>query len=408
MATEAPAAPAAPTPAAAPAQTGFSDANADAFFSSKATAAVTPAPATTVAKTPVVEAKTSVKTEPAVKAEKKTASVFEPAKKVEAAPAKVETAAPVDRFPEPEKLSDSGKTGWKALKDELARAENDLANHRAQLDTYKKATPAEAAETAKLRADYQTAQDRLALIDIQSTEWYSKEFSQPKTKALADAQEVLNWNDVQGVDVAQLLAKPKKEFNAAISEITKGMNSVDASTVINSLRSAHELSSKEKSALSNSGELRQKIEAQTAQQQKAAFEEAYSTAGFDVGMFEPNIPEDASEEDKTELRGISDAMRNVKNEAEKLAFGRVNAKDAAKIALKAAFADVHLTKVIPRMHKEWARVSERNKELEAENAALKTAKSPGSFSGDRSGPGGEKVLSGASDAEADSFFSKRR
>lgn len=395
----------------------FSDSAADSFFSSQAQVAVESAPqkAAPVEKKDIAPTKEKAKVKAEVQPDKdeappaKKLSVFDAANKkkpdAETAPAPVSEADP---FPEPEKLSETGRTGWKALKEAEAKSRNEAANFRAQLETYKKAAPAESADIAELRDKYQKAQDRLALVELESTDWYSTQFSAPKNKALTEAKEVLEYNGVENVDVFGLLGKPRKDFNAAVAEITKNMNSMDAQTVQQSLRQAHDISMREGDAKKNSSQLRQQIEEKNAATHKAEFEKVFSEIGYGDGFFEPNIPDDASAEDKAELIGISQAMKSAKAEAEKNAFGKLSPREAARIATQAAYLKVHVEKVIPRMHKEWASVKAENDTLKAENAKLKKSKNPGSFTGEKSTPAADGGPNDFSDASAEVYFQQNR
>lgn len=328
--------------------------------------------------------------------EKKEVSIHDSITKKQKTDAPVTTtAADADPFAHiaPEKdMSEKSLTGWKALKTEatnkLRAAEQELANYKSQVETFKKASPAESAEVDRLKKEHQAAMDRLAILDIQHHPDFTRQYSEPKRKALAEASEVLGYNGKDNVDVAVLLAKNPKEFAAAVSEITKEMNQMDATTVQTSLRSAYKLSSEERSALTNSSALKQEIAQREAQRAKQAFEEQFNSLELKDGLFQPiEIPEDADDNERQEIQRVNEGFASVKQKAEAYAFGKLDERGVAKIAQKAALLDVHMQTVIPRMNTEYQKVRGERDALLKELQSIRASKNPGSFAGDSGGKG---------------------
>lgn len=334
--------------------------------------------------------------------EKKEVSIHDKITQKKEAPATA-TSPDTDPFAHiaPEKdMSEKSLTGWKALKTEattkLRAAEQELANYKSQVETFRKASPAEAAEVDRLKKEHQAAMDRLAILDVQNHPDFTRQYVEPKKKALAEATEVLGYNGKETVDVHSLLGKNPKDFAAAVSEITKDMNQMDATTVQTSLRSAYKLNGEERNALSQSGTLKQEIAQREAQRAKAAFEETFQSLELKDGLFQAiEIPEDADDNEKAEIQRVNEAFASVKTKAETYAFGKLDERGVAKIAQKAALLDVHMQTVIPRMNTEYMKVRAERDALAKELKSIRASKNPGSFAGD---PGSGKGAGGGKES----------
>lgn len=316
-----------------------------------------------------------------------------PAAPAAAEPAKVEpAAAPApDLFAhikQPDGMSETSVTGWKALKTEAANkisaAEKKYNDAVAELDTLKKATPADVADITRLKADLQAAHDRLAVLDVTSHPDFQRQYSAPKKRALEDAQSLLTDNTVEGApDVVGLLTKPRNEFSKVISELAAKMPVYDQAAFTTSMREAYRLHSEEKGALSKSGELAQQLQAKTAQQQRQAFEATWKE--FDGKVKPLPMPDNATNEQRAEVQAYNEALAGIKATAEKNAFGRLDEKGVADLAAKAAALDFVATRAMPRLEREFNNARNLIKELTDELAAIKGQKHPGTFAG----PAGE-------------------
>src|SRR4029079_2674225 len=121
-------------------------------------------------------------------------------------------------------------------------------------------------EVERLKAEHKALSDKMALIDVASTPDFQRQYTLPKTKAVAEASEVLAYSGKEGVDVNALLGKDRKNFSAAVAELTKDLNPMDATTVQTALRDAYRISTEEKAALANSSQLREQIRQRTEAQ----------------------------------------------------------------------------------------------------------------------------------------------
>lgn len=326
-------------------------------------------------------------TPPPAASEPASAAVATPPVAVEVPPtaATPPPAEPVDRFAdiaEPEGISESGKKGWKALKTkaetEITTAQKKLADAEAQLAMLRKATPADIADVEKLKGEHQKALDRLAVLDLQNHPDFTRQYTEPKAKALIEAGEVLAYNNKGAIDPA-LLGKSQKDFNAAVAEMTKDMNSMDASTVQVAMRNAYRLAGDERTALAKAGELRSGIEAKDAQQRTQAFEKVYGNLGFENLITAKEAPADATAEQKAQVAEYNAALSQTRSMAEKNAFGRLSPEDAATVATKAAYLDVMVKHVVPVLEKGYSAVVAERNALAKELQAIRGLKQPGSF-----------------------------
>jgi hypothetical protein len=336
---------------------------------------------------PAAVAAPAAATPPPVAAEPAIAKVEAPVVQVEAPVAQVAPVAaePVDRFAdiaEPEGISESGKKGWKALKTkaetEITTAQKKLADAESQLATLRKATPADIADVEKLKGEHQKALDRLAVLDLQNHPDFTRQYTEPKAKALVEAGEVLAYNNKGAVDPA-LLGKSQKDFNAAVAEMTKDMNSMDASTVQVAMRNAYKLAGDERTALAKAGELRSGIEAKDAQQRTQAFERVYGNLGFENLITPKEAPAEATAEQKAQVAEYNAALSQTRSMAEKNAFGRLSPEDAATVATKAAYLDVMVKHVVPVLEKGYSAVVAERNALAKELQAIRGLKQPGNF-----------------------------
>ena len=223
--------------------------------------------------------------------------------------------------------------------------------------------------------------DRLAVLDIQSHPDFINQYKEPKLKALNEAKEILSYNGNDSADLAQLMAKPLKDFNKTVAEMTREMNGMDATTVQASLRQAYKLAQEEKNALGNASGLREQLESKSALESKKAFEETWGNfGGAENFLSTVEIPEDAAPEEKSELSAYNQAIQQVRQNAEKYAFGRIDSRTAAQVASKAAILDTMVNVVVPRMNKEYSQILSERNALAAELKAIRGAKNPGNFS----------------------------
>lgn len=324
-------------------------------------------------------------------------SVFDKMKKPETAkPAETPAEDPVDKWELPQGANEKTVTDFKNLRTEaknrLLKAtewEKKYNELNTQFETQKKTAPVVSSETEALRTQLKEAHDKLAVFDIKSHPDFVKQFTEPKSKALAEANEVLAYSGKDGKDLSMLLSKPLKEFNAAVAEMTKDMNSMDAQTVQNALRSAHRLTIEEGNALSKSSELSQQLASRAAANAQKAFESVAKELG-PVGDFLStiDIPDGISPEEKSALESYNQAVAQVRPNAEKIAFGKVDERGMAQTAFKAATMDFLIQHTIPRMEHEYRQIIDLVKSQNEELVALRGNKSPSvSHSNHSSGDG---------------------
>lgn len=336
------------------------------------------------------QSKTTPAAAPAEKKESaQKVSVFDAIKPKEA-PANPPVEHPEDKLGElPETASEVAKNGWKQLKltakqerEAAALAKKEAAELKAQIETLRKATPADASALDQLKSEKKALEDRLAVLDLQSHPDFLRQYSEPKKKALAEADMLLKDNGVgEAPDFVALMSKPRAEFAKTVSELASKMNTMDAASFTSAMRDAYRIQGEERNALSKSSELHQQLQSKAAAAQKQAFEDTFGKLGPSDHLLTPlPIPEGASEEDKTAAASYNEAIKGIRSNAEKFAFGRLDEKGVAAIASKAAMLDFIVQHAAPRMDREHRALIEVNKQLVEEINALRGAKKTGGFS----------------------------
>lgn len=371
------------------------------------TPAVVPATATETkpAATPSVETSNQPKVDQleahfsAKPAPKEPAKVAEP-KPAEAPPPvagdkPAEPAAPavptddLDRMELGEKASDNARTNFAKLREvakqeRLAKAalERQLADLKTQQETLAKAAPQDAVEQERLRAEHKAMADRLALVDLKNHPDYVRQFEVPKTAALAEAKEVLDYNEIPA-NLESLMGKSMKDFSAEVSKLTKNLNSMDATAVQTSLRNAWKINNDATSALSKSQELAKALSEKSAHAQKQAVEKVWGTFKEAESILAKRpVPEGVTPEELAEITSYNEAVQNLRPNYERNAFGRMTEEETARMALKATTFDFIQTHGVKMMDRAYKGMEARALAAEKQLNELKAARSPGNMGGD--------------------------
>ena len=371
--------------------------------------------------TPAVVPATTTKTEPAATPSVETsnqpkvdtleahfsakAAPKEPAKVAEPKPAEApppvagdkpaEPAAPavptddLDRMELGEKASDNARTNFAKLREvakqeRLAKAalEKQLADLKAQQEALAKAAPQDTAEQERLRAEHKAMADRLALVDLKNHPDYVRQYEVPKTAALAEAKEVLDYNEIPA-NLESLMGKSLKEFSAEVSKLTKDMNSMDATAVQTSLRNAWKINNDATAALSKSQELAKALSEKSAHAQKQAVEKVWGTFKEAESILAKRpVPEGATPEELAEITSYNEAVQGLRSNYERNAFGRMTEEETAKMALKATTFDFIQTHGVKMMDRAYKGMEARALAAEKQLNELKAARSPGNMGGD--------------------------
>lgn len=369
------------------------------------TPAVVPATATETkpAATPSVETSNQPKVDPIEAHFSAKAPAKEPAKVAESKPteqtppkepAKVaeQPVVPtddIDRMELGEKASDNARTNFAKLREvakqeRLAKAalEKQLADLKAQQETLAKAAPQDTAEQERLRAEHKAMADRLALVDLKNHPDYVRQYEVPKTAALAEAKEVLDYNEIPA-NLESLMGKSLKEFSAEVSKLTKDMNSMDATAVQTSLRNAWKINNDAASALSKSQELAKALSEKAAHAQKQAVEKVWGTFKEAESILAKRpVPEGATPEELAEITSYNEAVQGLRSNYERNAFGRMTEEETARMALKATTFDFIQTHGVRMMDRAYKGMEARAVAAEKQLAELKAARSPGNMGGD--------------------------
>lgn len=341
-------------------------------------------PAPTAPTKPTMPAK-----KPAQESAPKQEAVAHPDKVVEAPKVepKVEPASPVlpeDALQIPANASPEAVKNFKQYKESmkgiLAAERQRVIDAEAKLKTYSTAAPADAAEIERIKTEHKAAMDRLAILDLKNHPDFTRQYVEPKNKALATASEVLAYNGKEGVELVGLLGKSMKDFNAAVSEFTKDMNSADAATVAQSLREARTLHASEQAALSKSTELQAALKSKTALQQKQAFEEVAGTVTSALKRIE--VTDTMDPEMKQAAAAYNQRLDNIRAAAEKRAFGPITERDVAAMAFESEQMALMRDHVIPGLEKRFAAQNAVIADLTAQLEAVKGVRSPSTPAGD--------------------------
>jgi len=324
-----------------------------------------------------------------------------PEAKHEAKPeAKAEPAAeksPFDGMELPANATEAQQSNFKALKtkaaEEVNRLKNEVAAARKEAETYKKATPADAADLQRIQQELREAQDRLAVFDLSSHPDFRKQYVEPKLKALATAHTLLTDNAVEGApDIKTLLDKPRNEFSKALTEAAQKLPLFDQAEFMASAREAYRLHGEEKGALAKAGELRASLQAKAAQEARTAFEASRGEFSQKIPVLE--VPEGATEEVAKEIAAYNKARENAFVQAEKYTFGQMTERQVADLAVRAAALEMVADHSIPMLQRQ---LKEARTLINAQNEQLKgiaAKKNPGSFAspGDAGKPQQAKSL----------------
>lgn len=308
-----------------------------------------------------------------------------PAQAQEAAPKPTEASVDPLEAIEPDKgVSEAAKANfaklreaYKSTKAERAAYQKQLDEMKAQIEATKKASvTAPTADYEALKSEHQKVLDRLAQVDYQNHPEFVSKYAAPKQAALAEAQEVLSYNDKKA-DLSSLLGKTPKEMNAALADITKGMNSVDQATVINAVRQASKLEIASQEALKNAKGNMETLSQRSAYTTKAEWEAAWNDNGLSEWGKPADVPADAPDALKSFITKCNEGKDSIRSTAEKYAFAGLSQRDTATVAQKAAVADHLIGKVLPAAEEMlghlYNEIAARDKEL----ASLKSARSPG-------------------------------
>ena len=383
-------------------------------------------PATTTetkpAATPSVETSNQPKVDQLEAHFKTKAAPKEPAKVAEPKPAEApppaaadgKPAAPVvptddiDKMELGEKASDNARTNFAKLREvakqeRLAKAalEKQLADLKAQQETLAKAAPQDTAEQERLRAEHKAMADRLALVDLKNHPDYVRQYEVPKTAALAEAKEVLDYNEIPA-NLESLMGKSLKEFSAEVSKLTKDMNSMDATAVQTSLRNAWKINNDATAALSKSQELAKALSEKSAHAQKQAVEKVWDTFKEAESILAKRpVPEGATPDELAEIASYNEAVQGLRSNYERNAFGRMTEEEAARMALKATTFDFIQTHGVKMMDRAYKSMEARALAAEKQLSELKAARSPGNMGGD------PQKASASEPMDFDTLFSQR-
>lgn len=302
-------------------------------------------------------------------------------------PAPVAEKSPYAGMELPENATAKEQANFRKMKEtyeaEWQKAQNDrvaVDTLKKELETYKKATPADTQEAQRLRDELKQVQDRLAVHELSQHPDFQKQYTQPKQKALALADELAKDYQVPNAgELKNLLELPRPEFAKRLDEMAKDMPGFDKNKFFNSMDEARRLQTDEKGALSQATQLRANLQAKAAQEARNAFEA--SKQDFTSKVPELTIPEGADDEMVQDIRSFNQARAEALQEAEQATFGQMNERQVADAMVLAANYKVLAKHLIPNLTKQRAKLEKLVADQHAELTAIKGKKNPGSFTG---------------------------
>lgn len=278
--------------------------------------------------------------------------------------------------PEPGKAGEHFKT-WKGqAKHEIVTLQTRVRDLETQVATAK-ASPVVAVsneENERLKAEHKTMSERLLILDVQAHPAFKTQFTEPKRAAIEAAQELLKAGEVEGVDVAALLNKPRSEFGKAVSEAGSKLSDYDRTDFAEQMRKAYTISQNERDALGKSKETLQAIQQSNNGRAQQAFAAVEQELTAKAGEFMPALeePANATPEQRQAIETYNEAVRSLPSAARKLAFDSNDEKTVATSAFKAAAYDLHVQHVLPRLLAEHDEVLGVNRRLSEELTAIRS------------------------------------
>jgi hypothetical protein len=294
---------------------------------------------------------------------------------------------------------------WKAAKEAAKRRESEVRQQLAERESrlkkledeitpYRQKAP-DVQEIDKLRREHKEFSDRIAVLDYQSHPDYKRQFVEPKQKLVAQANEILAYNNIEGVDLISLASKPRPEMLKAFGDIQSKLTPLEAGEVHLALREIQKLNEAEKGAINGHSNLSEALRRESELKQRRAFEAASQENSSWVAK-PYSIPEGIDPGEAESLRSFNKAIENIRPTAEKYAFAPGDEKLAGSLAVKAAQFDFYTQHAIPRMVKDYQAAKGLIEELTSRVKELEASRPGGDFSGGSSGgsvKGAEETLS---------------
>ena len=300
----------------------------------------------------------------------------------------------------------------KGLRDQLnAAAERERVLKEQVTRAASGSAPVDTAEVEKLRAEHKAMSERLAVVDLREHPEFHSRFVAPQQAALQEAQALLEANGVQGVNVTDLLSRPRAEFGKAVSEAGKGLSTFDQTDFSNQMRTAYGLKQQADAALGKSREVYSHLRTQTLEGQKAVFNKVWERAAGPVGehLVELDLPDNATAPQREQIENYNTAIRGLRTHAEQVALGAATPEHVAENSIKAAAYDFHIRHAMPRILSEYEGLLALNRQMAEQLKGYlarnpnRQGSAPAPEGGGGMGPGGtlsEAQLSRMTHAEA--------
>lgn len=290
------------------------------------------------------------------------------------------------------------------------------SKHRPEWDKLKEWGKTQAAEAAKLRADWEAAKaasvsaeahkaaterlkqleeenktfsERLKVLDLENHPEFQRAYVAPRNQAVESLKAALSDAGIEA-DLGEVLSLRGKALWAKVDELVEGAPRVLQSQIVDSVRKVQELERAAASAKSESAKFLEEARSRMAAGNRQLFDEV--SKRFNFGFAPAAVPSDAAPEAKAEADAYNQALSGVRPRAEAIALGGITMEEGVEVAHKAANFEFLMQHGIPRLAKIYtgqiqgqaAKIAELEKELSGLRKA--TPKAPSGSGGAAADP----------------------
>ena len=281
-----------------------------------------------------------------------------------------------------EGVSEENRVNIRNIRTELKQAKAELEKLRSQ--------PAGGEEVNNLRQQVKDLSDRLRVVDLQNHPDYQEQFVKPSEAIRSEIAEILQAQEIEGVNVNDIISKNGIEFAKALSAASEDMTGYFQRRFEAAVEKLHGIEQQRKSALETSGKVLEGLNQKSAQERQQIFDSTYSKViGPAEGLLQPKeVDPSAPEDERAAIEAYNADLAALKENAMKLATQPASAEHVATSAVKAQLFDLMGKHVMPQVQKEFTELVKLNRQLVSRLKSaqgLKRAPAPGSTRRDKGG-----------------------
>ena len=262
----------------------------------------------------------------------------------------------IDSLTGPDEKSKSF-SGWSELKEKAKEArieahatKQELESLRAQLAEKEKTGAVDKVSTERIRElEDQNKQmsERLKTVDLKSHPEFEAQYTIPEKQAIEKAKAVLTNDEIDDVDLDELLSLKGREFNKGLSELTDRMTKLAANRFVAQIDKIVDIRSAAEEATKGASEFLATADKRTAAAQRAAFDKV--SAKYDSGLGVLEIPEGASDEDRSSIESYNADLASLTEKAAQSVFSAGSNEAISEMAIKAELGTFLVSHTIPRL-----------------------------------------------------------